>query len=142
MQYIFVAYIYDLNTIIVRPMPNCTNASFIASFTEVFHILQAWQYQPVLNVMDNKCSKAVEKHIKKNKTKIQLVPPHNHHVNAAKRAISTFKEHFSVALVTIDMRCPLQLWDRFCRRLNTCSKVYVSLDAISTSQPTTNSTAI
>jgi hypothetical protein len=63
--------------------------------------------------MDNKCSKAIEKHIKKNKMKIQLVPPHNHYVNAAKRAIGTFKEHFIAALVTVDMLCPLQLWDKF-----------------------------
>ena len=113
MQYIFVAYIYDLNPIIVRPMPNRTNASFIAAFTEVFHILQAQQYQLVLNVMDNECSKAVEKHIKKNKMKIQLVPLHNHHVNAAKCAIGTFKEHFVAALATVDMLYPLQLWDKF-----------------------------
>jgi hypothetical protein len=38
MQYI-VVYIYDLNAIIVRPMPSQTNASFIAAFTEVFNIL-------------------------------------------------------------------------------------------------------
>jgi hypothetical protein len=107
MQYIFVAYIYNLNAIIVRPMTNCTNASFITAFTEVFHILKAHQYQPVLNVMDNECSKAVEKHIKKNKMKIQLVPPHNHRVNAAKCAIGTFKEHFVAALATVDMLCPL-----------------------------------
>ncbi len=44
---------------------------------------------------------------------IQLVPPHNHCVNAAKHAISTFKEHFVAALVTVDMLCPLQLWDKF-----------------------------
>jgi hypothetical protein len=61
--YIFVAYIYDLNAIIVRPMPSRTIASFIAAFTKVFNILQAWDYQPVLNVMDNECSKAVKKHI-------------------------------------------------------------------------------
>ncbi len=113
MQYIFVAYIYDLNAIIVCPMPNRTNASFIAAFTEVFHILQARQYQPVLNVTDNKCSKAVEKHIKKNKMKIQLISPHNHRVNAAKRAIGKFKEHFVAALATVDRLCPLQLWDKF-----------------------------
>ncbi len=94
-------------------MPNRTDTSFIAAFTEVFHILQARQYQPVLNIMDNECSKAVEKHIKKNKMKIQLVPPHNHRVNAAKRAIGTFKEHFVAALATVDMLCPLQLWDEF-----------------------------
>jgi hypothetical protein len=41
MQYIFVVYIYDLNAIIVRPMPFRTGTSFIAAFTDVFNILQA-----------------------------------------------------------------------------------------------------
>jgi hypothetical protein len=84
MIYIIVAYIYDLNAIIVRPMASCTDASFIAAFTKVFAILRAWNYQPALNVMDNKCSKAPEKHIRANRMTIQLVPPHNHRVNAAK----------------------------------------------------------
>jgi hypothetical protein len=44
---------------------------------------------------------------------IQLVPPHNHHVNADERAISTFKDHFVAALAIVDMLCPLQLWDKF-----------------------------
>jgi hypothetical protein len=66
MIYIFVAYIYDLTAIIVRPMVLCTDASFIAAFTKVFAILRAWNYQPALNVMDNECSKAVEKHIHTN----------------------------------------------------------------------------
>jgi len=60
MIYIFVAYIYDLNTIIVCPMALRTDASFIATFNKVFAILHAWNYQPALNVMDNECSKAVE----------------------------------------------------------------------------------
>ncbi len=29
------------------------------------------------------------------------------------RAIVTFKEHFVAALTTVDMLCPLQLWDKF-----------------------------
>ncbi len=41
MIYIFLAYIYDLIAIIVRPMASCTDASFIAAFTEVFTILRA-----------------------------------------------------------------------------------------------------
>ena len=113
MQYIFVVYICDLNTIIVRPMPSQTDASFITAFTEVFNILQAWDYQPALNVMDNECSKAVKKHICSNKMEIQLVPPHNHCVNATKHAISTFKGHFAAALATVNMLCPLQFWDEF-----------------------------
>ncbi len=44
---------------------------------------------------------------------IQLVPLHNHHVNTAECAIATFKERFVAALATVDMLCPLQLWDIF-----------------------------
>jgi hypothetical protein len=113
MIYIFVAYIYDLNAIIVRPMALCTDASFIAAFTKIFAILRARNYQQELNVMDNECSKAVEKHIRANKMTIQLVPPHNHRVDTAKRAIGTFEEYFIAALATVNKFCPPQLWDEF-----------------------------
>jgi hypothetical protein len=83
MIYIFIAYIYDLSAIIVRPMALRTDVSFIAAFTKVFAILRARNYQPALNIMDNKCSKVVEKHIRANRMMIQFVPPHNHCVNAA-----------------------------------------------------------
>jgi hypothetical protein len=113
MIYIFVAYIYDLNAIIVHPMAMRTDNSFIAVFNKVFAMLCNPNYQPALNVVDNKCSKAVEKHICANRMTIQLVPPHKHRVNAAKQVIGTFKEHFIAALATIGNLCPLQLWDEF-----------------------------
>ncbi len=113
MQYIFVAYVYDLNAIIVCAMPSCTDASMVTALTKVITILKAGDYQPAHNVMDNKCSAAVKKYIRSENINIQLVPPHNHRVNAAERAITTFKEHFIAALVTMDMHCPLQLWDEF-----------------------------
>jgi hypothetical protein len=113
MQYIFVAYIYDLNTIIIQPMLSCTDAAMITAFTEVFEVLRMQDYQPALNVMDNECSKAVEKHIHSNRMDIQFVPSHNHSVNATERAIATFNEHFMAALATMDMLWPLQLWDEF-----------------------------
>jgi hypothetical protein len=106
-------YIYNLNAIIVQPMPSHTNASFIVTFSKVFAIHRARDYQPALNVMDNKCSKAVEKHIQANKMDIQLIPPHNHHVNATECAIPMSKEYFVATLATVDMLCPLQLWDEF-----------------------------
>jgi hypothetical protein len=111
MQYIFVTYIYNFNTIIMQPMPSCTNASFIAAFSKVFTILCAHDYQPALNVMDNDCSKVVEKHIQANKMGIHLVPPHNHLVNASEHAIATYKDHFVTTLAIVDILCPLQLWD-------------------------------
>ncbi len=63
--------------------------------------------------MDNKCSKAVKAHIKANKMNVHLVPPHNHHINAAEHAIDTFKEHFIAGLATVNKNCRLQLWDDF-----------------------------
>jgi hypothetical protein len=113
MQYVFVAYIYDLNAILVRAMPSTNNGAMIAAFTDILATLNVRGYAPTLNVMDNECSKAVEAHIRSNKMDIHLVPPHNHRVNAAERAIATFKEHFISALATVDKDCPLQLWDEF-----------------------------
>jgi hypothetical protein len=43
---------------------------------------------------------------------LQLVEPHNHHVNAAKCAIQIFKDAFIAVLATTDSKFPLQLWDR------------------------------
>ncbi len=51
-------------------------------------------------------------HIKKISYRLQIVKPHNHHVNAAERAIQTFKGAFIAALATTDSDFPLQLWDR------------------------------
>jgi hypothetical protein len=113
MQYVFVAYIYGLNAIIVRAMPSHTNASMVQAFTKVISILRSGGYHPALNVMDNECFATVEKYIRSKAINIQLVPPHNHQANAAKCAITTFKKHFIAALATVDMLCPLQLWDEF-----------------------------
>jgi hypothetical protein len=57
--------------------------------------------------------KAIHAHIRSNHMDIHLIPPHNHRVNAAKRVIATFKEHYISALTTVDRNCQLQLWDDF-----------------------------
>jgi hypothetical protein len=63
MQYMFVAYIYDLNAIIIQVMLSHTNAYMVQVFTKVISILKSEGYHQALNVMDNKCSSAVEKYI-------------------------------------------------------------------------------
>jgi predicted benzoate:H+ symporter BenE len=78
MQYVFVAYIYDLNPIVVRAMPSCTNVSMVQAFIEFISILKSGGYHPALNVMDKECSDAVKKYIRSKAINIQLVPPHNH----------------------------------------------------------------
>jgi hypothetical protein len=94
-------------------MPSRTDASMVTAFTEVITTPKTGGYHPALNVMDNECSATVKKYIRSEKINIQLVLPHNHRVNAAERAVTTFKEHFIAALATVDMHCPLQLWVKF-----------------------------
>jgi hypothetical protein len=60
MQYIFVAYIYDLNAIPVCTMPSKNNAAMIATFTKILATIAAQGYKPTLNITDNECSKTVE----------------------------------------------------------------------------------
>ncbi len=62
--------------------------------------------------MDNQVTKYIKKFLTKEECKLQLVEPHNHRINAAKRTIQTFKDAFISALATTDLDFPLQLWDR------------------------------
>jgi hypothetical protein len=48
-QSVFVAYTNNLNAIIVRAMPSCTNASMVQVFTKVISILKSRGYHLALN---------------------------------------------------------------------------------------------
>jgi hypothetical protein len=69
-------------------------------------------FTPKLNVKDNQATKHNKKILTDHECKFQLVEPHNHQINAAERAIQTFKDAFIAALATTDSEFPLQLWDR------------------------------
>ncbi len=63
-----------------------------------------------------------------------LVEPHNHCINAAERAIQTFKDHFVSALATTDSNFPLQLWDRLAPQvkntLNMLCPLHINLNML------------
>jgi len=77
-QYTFLAYVYDLNAIIVHLMPSHTDASMVTAIREVITTIKTGGYHLALNVMDNECSAAIEKYIRSEQINIQLTPPHNH----------------------------------------------------------------
>ena len=82
------------------------------------------------NVMDNQASQTIKKFLTKNQCKLMLVEPHNHRVNAAERAIQTFKDHFASALATTDSDFPLQLWDRLAPQVKNNLKPFCLLRII------------
>jgi hypothetical protein len=96
----------------VKPIANVDDRSIFAAYKEVFETLEAKGYKPKMNVMDNQATKYIKKFLTEKECDLQLVEPHNHRVNAAERAIQTFKDAFIAALATTDREFPLQLWDR------------------------------
>jgi hypothetical protein len=107
----FVLYHYETNAILVKLIANVDNRSIFEAYKEAFETLEAKGYKPKMNVMDNQATQYIKKFLTKKECDLQVVEPHNHHVNAAERAIQTFKDAFIAALATTDRNFPLQLWD-------------------------------
>ena len=78
--------------------------------------------------MDNQCTKQIKKFLTDKDCELMLVEPHNHRVNAAERAIQTFKDHFISALATTDSKFPLQLWDRLTSQVETTLNLMRAVD--------------
>ena len=95
--------------IFANPIKNLTNDSIIAAFDDIFTDLTTKGYKPTFNVTDNQATTPLKAYLKKEDCKWQFVEPTNHRVNAAERAIQTFKNHFISGLCTTDVDFPLQL---------------------------------
>ena len=108
----FVLYHYELNAILVKAIANVDDRSIYEAYKEVFETLETKGYKPKMNVMDNQATKFIKKFLTKKECDLQVVEPHNHRVNAAERAIQTFKDAFIATLATTDRDFPLQLWDK------------------------------
>ena len=119
MQAYFVAYDYDTNNIFALPVPNFKDETVITAFEEIFNYLKDKGYTPTFNVTDNQATTPIKAFIKKEGCKWQFVEPNNHRINAAERAIQTFKNHFISGLSSTDKHWPLQLWDHLTKQATT-----------------------
>jgi hypothetical protein len=108
----FILYHYESNALLGTPIAGLDDISIFEAYKKQFENFAAEGFKPKLNVMDNQATKHIKKILNKNEGKLQLIEPHNHRVNAAERAIQTFKDAFIAALATTDSNFPLQLWDR------------------------------
>jgi hypothetical protein len=107
-----VMYHYEANSILATPISGLDDKSIFNAYKMNFDELASKGFKPKLNVMDNQATKHIEHFLTEEDCELQLVKPHNHRVNAAERAIQTFKDSFISALATTDQDFPLQLWDR------------------------------
>ena len=110
MNYIFVAYVYKLNTILLRSMKSREDASMVEAFTSIYTELEASGHKPKLHVFNNEFSRLVQNFLIKKGTARQNVEAHNHKVNVAEPAVKTVKYHIIAHVSTLDHQCPIQLW--------------------------------
>jgi hypothetical protein len=121
-QLFFVAYHYDINYIFALPIQSTKGDDIIAAFRTIFDNLTRKGFAPTFNVTDNQAAAAIKKFVTSRDCAIQFVEPYNHRVNAAERAIQTFKNHFISGLCTTDISFPLQLWNHLAHQAEiTCN---------------------
>ena len=93
-EYILVGYHYDANAILATPLKS-RRAGDITDAWELLHNqVDKAGVAPTLYIADNEANMTLKNAMDKYKTDYQLVPPENHKLNLAERAIQTLKIHF------------------------------------------------
>ena len=105
-------YDYDSNTIAVQPLKTRQGAEITRKWMDLHQIFLKRGISPETYVMDNEVSQDLKKSLLNYNVKYQLTPPNMYRINAAERAIRTFKNHFLAGLSTLDPSYPIAEWDR------------------------------
>ena len=84
---IFIVYDWTTNKILATPVITMAEETILSCFKQKITYLTKRGLKPILNIIDNEASKAVQAYVEADNVNIQLVEPHNHRVNAAERAI-------------------------------------------------------
>ncbi len=102
-----VLYETTSNAILVQGMKNRTLGEMVLAYMILIARLKLARIEPKIHLLDNKCSQEYKDKISGNGITYQLVPPHNHRRNIAKKAIQTFKDHFVAVLCGTDKKFPI-----------------------------------
>jgi hypothetical protein len=113
-------YHYESNSILATPINGMTDKILFEAYKKNFDMLEKKGFKVQVNVMDNQAPKYIKQFLTEKECKLQLVEPHNKRVNAAERAIQTWKDAFIAALATTDTKFLLQLWDKLTQQVQDC----------------------
>ena len=89
-KYILVAYDYDSNTILAKPLKTWTGPDLLAAYINIQKLLEQRGLKPQIHYLNNECSNILKKFMIPKDEEYQTVPPHIYHRNAAEKSISTF----------------------------------------------------
>jgi hypothetical protein len=105
-------YYYEANAILAKPISALDDISIFNAYKMQFNDLTSKGFKPKINIMNNQATKHIKAFLTEQQCKLQLIELHNHRMNAAERAIQTFKGAFIAALATTNSDFSLQLWDK------------------------------
>ena len=88
-QYFLVIYQYDRNGILVKTLKHRSALEIKHAYMEIYKLLAKRGCAPKTFLLDNKTSATLLNVFEKENMTYQLVPPHIHRRNAAKKAIAT-----------------------------------------------------
>ena len=86
-KHIMIAYGYDSSNILAEPIKSITSLHIKNTYQKMRKLLCSRGLTPRMHVLDNECSKVLKEYMEEENETFQLVPPHLHRQNAAKRAI-------------------------------------------------------
>jgi len=115
-----IIYHYESNSILATPITGLSDNIVFDAYKQQFEELKKKGFKVKMNVMDNQATKNIKKFLTKKECDIQLVEPNNKRLNAAERAIQTWKDAMISALATTDSDFPLQLWDKLTPQVQDC----------------------
>jgi hypothetical protein len=110
-QYIMVLTESNSDIILIEAMKSHSSGGIIRAYQKLIDHLHATRIVPKHHILDNKCSDEFKETIKCNEMTYQLILPHYHRRNHAKKAIQTFKDHYVAILCRADKEFPLNIWD-------------------------------
>jgi hypothetical protein len=93
-------------------MKSRSASEWVKAYEHIHQELTDKGFNPKLQTLHNEASATLKNLFTTNDVGYQLFPPYCHRLNAAERAIRTFKEHFMARLSSVDPTFPLYLWDR------------------------------
>ena len=103
---------HSSNVILVEPFSSIKDKNRLAAYNAIMQRLKGKDLLVDLHIMENECSKYYQSTIRNRwKVQFQLVSFDMHRLNAAERAIRTFKAHFLTILAGIALDFPRHLWD-------------------------------
>ena len=93
MTAMFIMYDWTSNAILETTIKEAKAETIVECLKNNITYLSKRGFKPVYNIIDNVATKAIKTYLDSENVKLQFVTPYDHRVNAAERAIQTFKKH-------------------------------------------------